>query len=331
MPSFDNIEFLFGLALAIPLALLFVYVLRWKKSISKQMGDKELVRQLTQSYSPKNFSLKFYLELAAIILCILAAANLRSSQPGKSGGNMGIDIMVALDVSNSMLAQDIQPNRLERAKQLLNNLIDRLGDNQIGLVIFAGQAFLQMPLTSDLSAAKMYIANASPNAVPEQGTVVGDALRTCNASLDTREKKYKAIILISDGETHDKKTPDAVKELKDNNVILYTVGIGSPEGSPILDPATNDYKKDENGNTVVSKLNEKELQSIAGETSGVYYRFTTADEVAGKLADELGKMDKKQTGGGYREYTAYFQWFVLSAILLLLLEVIVPERKMKWI
>jgi Ca-activated chloride channel family protein len=189
-----------------------------------------------------------------------------------------------------------------------------------------------MPLTPDLSAAKMYVANASPNAVPMQGTVVGDALKTCNASLNTKEKKYKAVILISDGEDHDQKAEEAVKQLQESGVVVYTVGIGSPNGAAINEPGTNEYKKDENGNTVISKLNEKELQSIAQQTNGNYYLFTNVNEVTANILSDLGKMDKKQiAGGGQREYTTYFQWFVLLALLLLLLEVIIPERKMKWI
>ncbi len=189
-----------------------------------------------------------------------------------------------------------------------------------------------MPLTPDLAAAKMYVSNASPSAVTMQGTVVGDALKTCNASLDTKEKKYKAVVLISDGETHDEKTEEAVKLLQENGVVVYTVGIGSPGGSPIYEPGTTDYKKDADGNTVISKLNEQELQSIATETSGTYYLFTNADDIATNILFQLSKMDKKAIAGGFnRNYTSYFQIFIALAILLLILELIIPERKMKWL
>ncbi len=332
MISFQNTDFLLGLLVLVPLVLLFVFVLRWKRKVKLRIGDEELVDHLTKNYSRRNYNLKFVFQLVAIALTVVAAANLRSSKEGNEGKKAGLDVMVALDVSNSMLAQDIQPNRLERARQLLTKLVENMGDNRMGLVLFAGQAYLQMPLTPDLAAAKMYIANASPTAVPMQGTVVSDALRTCNGSLDTKEKKYKAVIVISDGEDHDEKADETAKELQENGVVVYTVGIGSTSGSPIFDPATNDYKKDENGNTVVSKLNEAGLQSIAKITSGNYYHFTTADEVANSILNELGKMDKKEIAGGFRkDYNTYFQWFVLLALLLLIIEVIVPERKMKWI
>jgi Ca-activated chloride channel family protein len=262
---------------------------------------------------------------------IHAAANLRNPKAGSGSKQNGIDVMVALDVSNSMLAQDVKPNRLERAKQLLNLLVDNLGDNRMGLVVFAGQAYLQMPLTSDLASAKMYISNALPNAVSLQGTAIGDALSICNASLDTKEKKYKAVVLISDGEDHDGKAEEVVKQLADEGVIVHTIGIGSPDGSPIFDSEMNDFKKDQNGEVVISKLNELALQKIAEETGGTYQLFSSADEVVNGLKAALGEMETKQIGGGgQREYNTYFQLFLLAALVLLVAEVIIPEQKKKW-
>ena len=295
------------------------------------MGDEELINNLTTGYSARNYNWKFILILASLALCIAGAANLRSPKNGNTGDRKGVDVMIALDVSNSMLAQDIKPNRLERARQVINKLIDKMDNNRMGLVLFAGQAFLQMPLTGDLAAARLYVSNANPDAVPNQSTVIGDALKLCNTSLDTKEKKYKAVILISDGEGHDENATKAVDELKENGVIVYTVGIGSPQGAPIYDLALNDFKKDENGVVVISKLNEKDLQDIAAKTGGQYQLFTNADAVAGKLYNSLDNMEKKHIGGtGIRVYNTYFQWFVLVAFVLLMLEIIIPERKMKW-
>lgn len=331
MLSFQHTEFLIGLLVLIPLCALFFFVILWKKKVKRQIGDEELVNALISDYSPKNFNYKFLLIVLALAACIVGAANIRKPAKGNTGNRAGIDVMVALDVSNSMLAQDIKPNRLERAKQVISSIIDKIGNNRMGMVVFAGQAFLQMPMTSDLAAAKLYVSNASPDAVPAQGTVIGEALRMCNTALDTKEKKYKAIILISDGEDHDEKADVALKELQDNGVVVYTIGIGSPEGAPIFDPAMNDYKKDENGNTVVSKLNEKDLQNIAAQTGGQYYLFSNADAVANQVAASVDQMEKKQIGGtGIRVYSSYFQGFVLIALVFLLLETIIPERKMKW-
>ena len=329
--SFQNTEFLFALALLIPLTGLFVLVLKWKKKVRRKIGDEELVNALTNNYSSRNYNWKFIVVIIALSFCIIGAANLRSPKQGSTGDRAGIDVMIALDVSNSMLAQDVKPNRLERARQVINKLIDKMGNNRMGLVLFAGQAFLQMPLTGDLAAAHLYVSNASPDAVPSQGTVIGDALRLCNTSLDNKEKKYKAVILISDGEDHDEDAAKAVDELQQNGVIVYTVGIGSPEGAPIFDPALNDFKKDENGVTVVSKLNEKDLKDIAAKTGGQYQLFTNADDVSTRLAKVMDNMEKRHIGGsGIRVYSSYFQWFLLVAFILLLLEIIIPERKMKW-
>ncbi|MCW3082009.1 VWA domain-containing protein [Segetibacter sp.] len=331
MVSFQNTDFLLGLLVLIPVTLLFVMVLRWKKKVKKQIGDEELVNSLTSDYSPTYFNYKFLLILAALALCIIGAANMRTPAPGNTGNRAGVDVMVALDVSNSMLAQDVKPNRLERAKQVLGKIIDKMGNNRMGMVVFAGQAFLQMPLTTDLAAAKLYVSNASTDAVPTQGTVIGDALRLCNTSLDTKEKKYKAIILISDGEDHDEKATAIVKNLQDNGVVVHTIGIGSPDGAPIFDPGANDFKKDESGNTVVSKLNEHDLQLIATQTGGEYHLFSTSDEVASRVVASIDQMEKKQIGGtGIRVYNSFFQWFLLIAVIFLLLEIIIPERKMKW-
>ncbi len=331
MLSFQHIEYLLGLVIIFPVVFLFYTVVKWKKKVKKQIGDEELVNALTEDYSPKNFSTKFIFIALATILCVIAAANLRSPAKGNTGNLTGVDVMVALDVSNSMLAQDIKPNRLERAKQVLNKIIDKLGSNRLGLVVFAGEAYLQMPLTSDLAAAKLYVSNASPQAVPSQGTDINKALAICNSSLDTKEKKYKAVILITDGETHDEKIEDAIKLMEENGVVVHTIGIGSPEGAPIFDPAENDYKKDESGNTIISKLNEKDLQNMATKTGGQYVLFKNADDVADRIIAQLDGMEKKQIGGtGIKVYHSYYQWFLLGAFILLLLEVIIPERKMKW-
>lgn len=331
MLSFQHNEYLLGLLALIPLCALFYLVIKWKKKVKNKIGDEELVNALTSDYSPKYFSYKFLLIIAALVLCIIGAANIRKPAKGNTGSRAGIDVMIALDVSNSMLAQDIKPNRLERAKQVISRIIDKMGNDRMGMVVFAGQAFLQMPLTSDLAAARLYVSNASPDAVPAQGTVIGDALKMCNTALDTKEKKYKAVILISDGEDHDEKADAALKELQDNGVVVYTIGIGSPEGAPIFDPALDDYKKDENGNTVVSKLDEKDLENIAAKTGGKYYLFTNADQIANSVAASVDQMEKKQIGGsGIRVYSSYFQWLLLPAFILLLLETVIPERKMKW-
>jgi Ca-activated chloride channel family protein len=201
--QFQHIEYLTGLA-AIPLIVfLYFLVISWKKRTIKKIGDESLVKQLIRDYSPSKFTLKFLLFTVAFTVGVIALANPRMPLGSTNVSRSGIDVMIALDVSKSMLAQDIKPDRLERARQIISKLIDRSPDDRIGLVVFAGRAYLQMPLTTDHSAAKMYLSSATPDVVPTQGTVIGDALKMCYAAFNAKEKKYKSIILISDGEDHD--------------------------------------------------------------------------------------------------------------------------------
>lgn len=311
------------------MALLFLVVLRWKGKVKKTLGDEALISQLTNNYSPRLYLLKFIFIIVAVALCIFAAVNLRKPVAGDREQTAGIDVMIALDVSKSMLSADIKPSRLERAKECVNLLVDKLGSDRVGLVLFAGQAFLQMPLTSDIASSKMFISNASADAVPVQGTDISDALRLCDYSLDEKQKKYKAVILISDGEDHDPKSAETAKQLYDNGVVVYTIGIGTAGGSPIIEPGSNAYKTDKNGQTVISKLNELELKNIAQQTGGNYYHLENVLQTADAVAQSLNNMDKKLVEGinGERQYMSLFPVFIALAVLLLMGEIFIPETK----
>jgi Ca-activated chloride channel family protein len=331
MLSFEHIEYLIGLLIIIPFTLLFLFVLLWKRKARKALGDEALIGQLTKNYSSNRFNLKFILLLSATALVIIAGANLRKPVAGEKDKKAGIDVMIALDVSKSMWAEDIKPSRLDVARQFVSSLIDRMDNNRVGLVLFAGRAFLQMPLTTDFAVAKLYVANASPDAVPTQGTVIGNALQLCEFSLNTKEKKYKAIILISDGEDHDPNAAEIVKQLADNGVIVHTVGAGTAEGAPIMEPGAGDYKKDINGQTVISKLNEQELDLIAKQTGGSYRRLGNAETTAGQIAETLNGMEKKaiESAGNVRQYASFYPFFLIAAILILIGEIFIPETKRK--
>jgi len=327
---FEHIRFLIGLG-AIPLLLLlFIWVVSWKKKMQKKIGDPVLVAALVKNYSAVKFAVKFMLVLVAFALIVVASANLQ--QPGVTDkvNRKGVDVMVALDVSNSMLAEDIKPSRLERARQLVNRLMDKMDNDRIGLVLFAGRAYLQMPLTTDHGAAKMYIQNAGPDAVPAQGTVIGEALKIANSGFNSKERKYKSIVLISDGEDHDPEALQMAKSLAQNGVMINTVGIGSPEGSPIIDYTNNEARKDAQGNTIITKLNEAELQQLSQSTNGVYIRLDDTDDAAAKIMAQLATIEQTATGDkSFTDYQSYFQWFLALALLFLLVETIIPERKMK--
>ena len=317
----------------IPLAALFFFVLKWKKKVSRNLGDETLINQLTKNYSAIRFNLKFILILVAISLLIISAANLRKPVAGEKENKAGIDVMIALDVSKSMWAEDTKPSRLDAAKQFVGSLIDKLSNNRVGFVLFAGRAFLQMPLTTDFSVAKLYVSNASPDVVPVQGTVVGDALQLCANSLNTKEKKYKAVVLISDGEDHDPHSTEVLQQLADNGVIVNTIGVGSAEGAPIKEPGAADYKTDADGKTVISKLNETELMQIAQKTGGNYMHLDDAETTATQMANILNSMEKKaiETPGGTLNIASFYAFFVLIALFMLIAEIFIPETKRKLI
>ena len=328
MPRFQHIEYLLALAIVPLLLLLFLFVLKWKKRTAQKIGDKALVKAISGNYSGSRFRVKFIMILLAFCLSVFALANLRYPGTTEKVTSNGIDLMIALDVSKSMLAQDIKPSRLERAKQMLGKLIDRLGNDRVGIVVFAGRAYLQMPLTADHSAARMYLSTASPDMVPTQGTVIADALQLCSSSFQTGEKKYKSVLLISDGEDHDE---DAIKisgQLAENGILINTIGVGSPEGSTIIDETTHEIKKDNNGNIVVTKLNQEELRNIAAKGNGIYQIFTNTDEIVTRITTQLETMGQKSfTEDSQVNYINLFPFFLLLALILLVLELFISENR----
>lgn len=329
MLHFQHIEYLIALA-AIPL-MIFLYfnIIRWKDKTSKKIGDPSLVKALTAQYSSKKFLTKFVLFITAFALCAFAVAGLVIPDSTQKIKRKGTDVMIALDVSKSMLAQDIKPNRLERAKQVILKIIDSSPDDKIGLVIFAGRAYLQMPLTIDHEAAKMYLAAVSPDDIPTQGTVISDALRMSYAAFNPKEKTFKSVLLISDGEDHDDDAIKATKELAKQGIMVNTIGIGSPQGAPIMDPATGQYKTDSKGQTVISKLNEKELSDIAKAGNGIYQLYTNTDVVTENIKKQLSNIENEATVSdtSYASFRQYFQYFLAAALLLLLIEFFVSEKK----
>jgi Ca-activated chloride channel homolog len=328
--QFQHPEYFIGLLLIPLLGLLFYRLTNWKKKLSARIGDPALVSQLVKSFSARNFLLKFILICFAVFFLVAGLANLRARGNAENISRQGVDVMIVLDVSKSMLAQDIKPSRLDKAKQLLYRLIDRLQNDRVGLILFAGRSYMQMPLTTDHSAAKLYISEAGPEAVSTQGTVFAEALLMANSSFNRNERKYKAVILISDGEDHDPEGLKTAKQLADDGVMVNTVGIGSPDGSIIIDPETKEPKKDEKGNTVISKLNEQELSGIADATNGIYIRLDNLEDATTTLTQRLDSIEKRALSDTeFINYKNYFPWFIGLAGLLMIMELFIPERKRK--
>lgn len=329
MWQFEHSNYLWALLVLIPLAVLLFVLLRWKKNVLKKLGNPQLIQLLTKNHSNKKYQLKIILVLIAIITSIIAISNLRKPDLNNSTASNGIDIMIALDVSKSMLGQDEKPTRLDKAKQFIYQLSNNLHNNNIGLVVFAGEAFLQMPLTNDIAASKIFISNASTDLISVQGTVISDALNLCDASLDTKTKKSKAVILITDGDDHDDKAIEAAKKLAEHGTVLYSIGVGSATGTPIIEAGTNEYKRDKNGATVITKLNETLLTQIAEAANGKFYNLNNTSAIAVELANELNTIEKKpiNNNGGNVQFQSFYMYFLGFAILLLLIEFFISEQK----
>jgi Ca-activated chloride channel family protein len=328
--QFQHPEYFIGIILIPLLIFLYFGLVSWKKKLSARIGDPTLVRQLVKSFSARNFLLKFILICAAVFFLVAGLANLRARGSAENISRQGVDVMIVLDVSKSMLAQDVKPSRLDKAKQLLYRLIDRLQNDRVGLILFAGRAYMQMPLTTDHSAAKLYISEAGPDAVPTQGTVFAEALSMANNSFNRNEHKYKAVVLISDGEDHDAEALKIAKQMADDGVMVNTVGIGSVEGSEIIDPETKEPKKDDKGNTVISKLNEQELTGLSDATNGIYIHLDNLEDATITLTQRLDSIEKRALADNeFINFKNYFPWFIGMAGLLLIVELFIPERKSK--
>ena len=294
----------------------------------KKIGDKKLVTLLINNFSSRRFAFKFILLLIAFSLGILAMMNLQKPGESDSSNRKGIDMAIALDVSKSMLATDILPNRLERAKQFISKLMSEMPNDRIALILFAGKAYLQMPLTADHGAAKMFVSSASPDAVPQQGTVISDALKMSAKVFNSAERKFKAVVLISDGEDHNEEAVQTAKELSLQGVMINTIGIGSSEGSSLTDPATGKIKKDVEGNTIISKLNEQPLKEISEQTNGIYIRLQSSDEAVGLLKQQLSQIETKAFSDvSQMNFTTYYIWFAAAMFFLLFAENFIAERK----
>ena len=330
MFQFQHIDYLYALGLLPLLVVLFIGAVYWRRRKLKKLGDEKLINEQIRGFIPGRNTFRFILMAVALSAMIIGWANLRMGDKSEKVQRKGIDVVVALDVSKSMLAKDVSPDRLTRAKQLIMSLTDKMHNDRVALVVFAGKAYLQVPLTIDYSAVKMLLQNVSPDMVPTQGTVIGDAIDMAMQSYTKNERKFKLLIIISDGEDHDETAIEKTREAADAGVIVHTVGIGSPQGATLFDPETKSVKLDENGDPVVSRLNEDELRSIASAGHGTYSLLQNTDETATKIAGELDGMEQKSLGSViFTDFTSYFQYFLFAGFLALVIEWLLPGTNRK--
>ena len=330
MFRFANIEVLWLLASVPAFAFAFWAYTRHKRRQLEEFGDAALMEQLMPNASRVRPVVKFSIVLVALTLLIISAARPQFGQSERTEKRQGIEAIVALDISNSMLAEDVAPNRLERAKQMLSKLMDNMVNDKVGLVVFAGDAFIQLPITCDYVSAKMFLNTIKPDLIKTQGTAIGQALNTSIRCFGEQSDASRAIILITDGENHEDDAVAVAKHAKEMGIRVLVVGIGKPEGSPIPLPGTNNYRKDRNGNVVVSKLNEDMCREIAQAGGGIYVRCDNSNTATKAIQKELDKLGTQEIETQvYTDYNEQFQSFALIALLLLVIDFFIFNRKNK--
>lgn len=312
--------------------LLFHLVLKIKKRDINIFGDSGLMKLLMPELSISRSIWKFYIYLAALTFIIFGLARPQFGSKLQEVKRKGLEIMITLDVSNSMNARDIQPSRLERAKQVLTKLVDRLVDDKIGLIVFAGDAYTQIPITTDYVSAKMYISGITTGMVPVQGTAIGKAIDVATASFPTNSDLQKVIIVITDGENHEDNPEESAKNANEKGILVYTLGMGSPEGAPIPEDASGsqNFLKDNIGTVVISKLDELTLQKTAIAGGGEYISANMTQEGLDRLFSKIDKLNKKEYESRmFSEYDDQFQYLFGFALFLLLIEFVLVEKKSK--
>lgn len=330
--KFENPELLHLLWGVIFLIIFFIWAVRYKEVLLQRFGNLEILQKLMQTYSSERRNLKVVLLILSYICFIVALANPQLGTKLEDITREGVDIIVALDVSTSMLAEDIKPNRLEKAKHEVGKLVDILEGDRIGIVAFAGMAHVQCPLTLDYSAAKLFLSIIDTDLIPQPGTAIGDAIKNAVNAFNTKERKHKVLILITDGEDHESEPLEAAKEAEQEGVIIYTIGIGSPQGVPI--PVYNrsgsqtGFKKDREGSVVTTKLDVVTLQKIAYQTGGKYYLASTGEAELDEIYAEISELEKKElVSKQFSQYEDRFQIFLALGLIILILETLIPERK----
>ena len=334
MFRFGNGEFLWGLLIIPVLTMIFIWSRIARQRALKKFGNEEILSTLMPYTSKGRPILKFIILMLALAFFITGIARPQFGSKLKTVKREGVELIIALDVSNSMMAEDIQPNRLERAKRAISRLVDRLKDDKIGLVVFAGDAYTQLPITTDYNSAKLFLNAVNTQIVPKQGTAIGSAIDLAHKSFTPDGEANKAIIVITDGENHEDDAVSSAKAAVDDGIVVHTIGMGLPSGSPIpvLRNGQTDYLKDRDGNVVVTKLNEQMLEQIAAAGKGIYVRANNAQVGLNSLFDEINKMEKQEMETRtYSEYDDQFQYFFAVGLFLLLLEFVILDRKNKYL
>ena len=326
MINFAQAQFLI-LLLLVPLFFIAYAVMRhFRKRRLEKFGDRELVGELMPSVSASKGWVRVTLFAIAFFFFTIGLSRPQIGAKLKERKTKGVEIMRALDVSNSMLAEDYSPDRLERAKLAISSLVDKLRDDRIGLVVFAGTSFVQLPVTTDYASAKMFLNSINTESVPIQGTALGEAITTCIRSFSTQSERSRAIIVITDGENHEDDPVAAARQAAEMGIKVFTIGVGSAEGKPI--PYKGELLKDKDGNIVVSRLDEKVLREVASAGNGAYVRAGMSEFGLNPIVDDIKRMDEEMFNSViFEEFDEQYMYFFAIALVLLVIEMLVGERK----
>ncbi len=323
MFKFANPNALFLYLLLLFLVGVFLYAGNRRKRALRQYGDPALLTPLMPEVSNYRPQLKFWITFVALCFMVLLIARPQFGSKVESVKRQGIETVIALDVSNSMLAEDVAPNRLEKSKNIISRLVDSFEDDKVGLIVFAGDAFIQLPITSDFISAKMFLESINPGLITRQGTNVKAAIDMATRSFTPREGVGKAIIIITDGENHEGGAVEAAKAAAEKGMSVFVMGVGSPSGAPIPGSRTNDFRRDKEGKVIVTKLNEQMCQEIAAAGNGVYIRIDNTNNAQKLLQNEIDKLAKADIEATiYSEYDEQFQAMAWIALILLFLEML---------
>ena len=326
MINFASSQYLLLLLLIPVFFIIQAVVLKIRTRRIRKFGDESLVRQLMPSYSKAKVWVRLAMFSVGFFFFIIGLSRPQIGAKLKEHETKGAEIMIVLDVSNSMLAEDYSPNRLERAKLAISRLVDKLREDRIGLIVFAGNSFVQLPITTDYVSAKMFLNSITTESVPVQGTAIGDAINTAMRSFSAQSEKSRAIIIITDGENHEDDPIAAAKQAAELGARVFTIGVGSPEGKPI--PMNGELLKDKEGNIVVTRLDEKVLQEVAEAGNGVYVRAGNSEFGLNPIIEDIKKMeDEKYSSVVFEEYDEQFMYFLGIALLFFVIEILIGDRK----
>ena len=332
---FAHPEYLYA-GFFIPVIMMLFFIMRYRKQKAwLLLGEKQLLSLLSPTISKSKPVLKMLLYCFAFGLIVIGLANPQIGTKLEEVKREGVDVIIALDVSNSMKAQDIRPSRLERSKQAIARFIDKLENDRIGIIVFAGHAYVQLPITSDFNAAKLFLSTINTDLVPTQGTAIGAAIDLSMESFVGLDNKHKTLIIITDGENHEDDAMESAKKANAEGIIIHTIGMGSTDGAPIpvfQNGVETGFLKDNEGHTVITKLDQAALEKIAAEGKGIFIRASNGDDGLESIVKEISKMNKKTLGTKqFADYEDRFQYFIGAGLFILLIEFIISNRKSKWI